>query len=1015
MKNARLLKSIRLLLLFFIIPVTIFSQTINISGVVKEEVGDGLPGVVVTEVGTQNGVQTDIDGKFTLTVSPKGKIRVSMVGFHPQEIEISGKTSFDIILIEDTKLLDEVVVIGYGTARRSDVTGAISSINEKTLKEVPAANMTQALQGRLPGVSISQTSTRPGQSGQIRIRGSRSLSASNDPLIVVDGIPFEGSVNDINPTDIKSIDVLKDASATAIYGSRGANGVVLVTTHRGTTGQVKVTYNGSYGVKSIAQKYEVFNAEEFLRLREIAAGGYPNTPAEQQMIAEGKSTNWQDLMYQSGYVTQHDVNVAGGGETGQYSLGGGVYNETTVLPGQDFTRYSLRATVDQELGKYIKVGLSTQNSYAVTNGEGASMMYQLVTLSPLAPAYNEDGSIFEQPVEPNDSYFNPLLVKNNDKWAERRRRFSSFNSLYGEIKFTDYLKYRLNIGLSYRNDNYGNYYGTGTPQRQTNISEAAVQNGSATTYTVENLLYFDKTFAKKHKVNAVVMYSAQETESMTSRMQATDLIADYMQYYNLGNYNEGSGTIAIPVGSQRYAKNAILSYMVRANYSYDSRYMLTLTGRRDGASVLAKGNQWQTYPAISAAWNITNEEWAKDIKAIDMLKLRAGYGQTAQQSVSPYSTLGSLSQNKYNFGNTNAFGYYVGSLANADLGWEYTNTFNVGLDFSFLNERLSGSVEWYSQNTHDLLVEQRLPPTSGVPGNIMMNIGETKNTGMEFSLSGKVIDTKDFQWTLDASLYFNKNEIVKLNSGVDQDESKGWFVGHPINVIYDYKKTGIWQLDEAAEAAKYSAKPGEIKILDHNGDGEISPLDRHVIGNFDPDFEGGFTSRMNYKNFDFTVVGFYRVGGTLASTIHQGASYTNMLQGRRNQIKVDYWTPTNPTDKYPMPNSTDQPTASQYGGTLGYFNAGFLKIRSMTLGYNVPATWTKKTLGINSARVYCTVQNPFTFFSEYMREGGVDPEATGVGTGSLSGTSYGLQSRHLVVTLNTPPTRTFILGLNVSF
>lgn len=986
-----------------------------VQGVVKDSSGESIIGASVYEAGTTNGTITDFDGKFSLTVSPQGKLTISYIGYQTQTIEIASQTQFEILLKEDTKLLDEVVVVGYGTQRRSDVTGAIASVSDKALKEVPAANMSQALQGRVAGITVSQTSTRPGQSGQIRIRGSRSLTASNDPLIVLDGIPFEGNMNDINPSDIKNVDILKDASATAIYGSRGANGVILVTTQRGQTGQAKVSYNGSFGLKTVAQRYEVFNAEEFVRLREIAGAGYPNTPAEQEMLAAGKSTDWQDLMYQTGRITQHDLSVGGGTEKGQYSMGMGFYNETTVLPGQDFTRYSLRATIDQKLGKYIKVGLSTQNNYSVSNGESASPMYQLVTLSPIAPAYHEDGSIFEQPVKPNDDYFNPLLVKDNSLWSERRKRFSSFNSMYGEINFTDFLKYRINIGLSYRQDTYGNFYATGTPQRGSSVSAAAVQNGNATTYAIENLLYFDKTFAEKHKVNAVAMYSVQETEGTTTRMQATDIIADYMQYYNLGNYNEGSGSIAIPAGNQTHYKTALLSYMFRLNYAYDSRYMLTLTGRMDGASVLAKGNKWHTYPAISAAWNITNEEWANDISGIDVLKLRAGYGQTANQAVGAYSTLGSLAQNKYNYGSTNAFGYYVNTLANSTLGWEYTNTYNVGLDFYLLNSRLSGSVEWYNQHTYDLLLSQSLPPTSGVPGSIMRNVGETKNTGWEFSLSGELIQSRDFNWTLDANLYLNNNEIVKLNSGVEKDESRGWFVGEPIDVIYDYKKIGIWQIDEVGEAAKFNSKPGDVKILDYNKDGKITTDDRHIVGKFAPDFEGGFTSRMNYKDFDFTVVGFYRVGGTLVSTMHQGSSYINMLQGRRNQIKVDYWTPTNPTNKFPMPNSNQMPTLDEYGGTLGYFSAGFLKIRSMTLGYTIPREWLRNKFGVSSARIYFTAQNPFTLFSDYMKEGGVDPEATEVGTGSYSGGSYGVQSRHLVVSLNTPPTRNFIFGVNFNF
>lgn len=1012
MKDIIITKPIRVLLLLLFIPLWVSAQTISVKGVVKDTKGDALIGVSVVEQGTSNGIVTDLDGQYTLNVSSKAKLNFSYLGYLTQTVEVRGKTKIDITLQEDTKALDQVVVIGYGTARRSDVTGAISSINDKSLKEIPSANITQALQGRLPGITISQTTTRPGQAGQIRIRGSRSLNASNDPLIVLDGIPFEGSMNDINPGDIRSIDVLKDASATAVYGSRGANGVILISTYRGQEGAPKIMYNGFAGVKTVSKKYEVFNSPEFQTLREIA-GAFTNMPQEQAMIDAGLSTDWQDLMYKDGFMTQHDINISGGTSAAQYSWGGTYYNETTVLPGQDFTRYALRTTLDQEIGKHLKVGISSQNSYGVTNGESASFMYQLITLTPIAPAYNDDGSIFIQPVYPNDNYYNPLLVNNKDSWSQRRKRFSSFNSVYGEIKFTSDLKYRINLGLSYRQDNYGHFYGSETPFRNGEISQAQVTNGIATTWAIENLLYYDKVFKEKHKLNLVAMFSSQDTESNTSSMTATDLVADYMQYYNLGYYNTENGEISIPASSQNYYKTGLLSYMFRANYSYDNKYMLTLTGRMDGSSVLATGSKWHTYPAISAGWNISNEDWAKKYSWLSMLKIRAGYGQTANQAVNAYSTLGALSQNKYNYGDQFAYGYYVSSLANSNLGWEYTDTYNVGLDFTLFNERISGTVEWYTQHTHDLLLSQSLPSTTGVPGSIMRNVGETKNKGMEFSLSGKIIETKDFSWALDANIYYNRNKIVKLN-GVDRDEANGWFVGEPIDVIYDYNKIGIWQLNEADEAAKFGFTPGQVKIEDYNNDGKISADDRHIIGKFDPDFEGGFTSRMTYKGFDLTAVAFYRVGGTLISTIHQGQSYLNMLQGRRNQIKVDYWTPTNPTNKFPMPNASDQPTNSVFGGTLGYYDAGFLKIRSITLGYTIPANWMQEHLGVRYARVYFTAQNPFTLFSDYMKEGGVDPEATGSGNQG-QGYSGTIQSRQLTIGLNTPPTRNFLVGLNLNF
>ena len=1021
MKNVGLRKSLRLLFLFVFIPAFAFSQDalVTITGTVKDATGEEQVGVIVSEIGTGRGAATDIDGKFSLNVSPNAKIKVSLLGYATQEFSVAGKTStpFEIILVEDTKLLGEVVVVGYGTQRRSDVTGAIASIQSNVLKEIPAANMSQALQGRVAGVNISQTSTRPGASPQIRIRGNRSLLADNDPLIVLDGIPFAGTLGDISPSDIKSIDILKDASASAIYGSRAANGVILVSTFRGTTGAAKVTYSGSYGIKTVAEKYEVFSADEFVQLREVA--GYSQyLPQEREMMAAGRSTDWQDLMYKDGYVTDHNLNVSAGNDKGQYSLGLGYYDETTVLPGQEYKRFSARLSMDQELSKYVKIGLSTQNNYSVTGGEGASLMYQMLTMSPIAPAYNEDGSIFDQPVFPTDDYYNPLLVNKKDSWVQNRTRFTTFNSLYGEIKFTDFLKWRTNVGLTYTQNNYGHFNSSKTPFRNGNPSEARVTFQPSTSWTIENLLYFDKTFADKHKINAAAMFSAEENETNQFRADALDMMADFMLYYNLGYYKEGSGSISVPASGQWYNKRALQSFMGRVNYAYENRYMATATIRRDGSSVLAPGHKWKTYFAFSGGWNITNEEFLMNNEFVNSLKLRAGFGQTASQAISPYQTLGSLSQNKYNFGNENAFGYYVTNLANPALTWEPTDTWNVGLDFGILDSRITGSIEWYKQNSYNLLYDKALPSSTGVSGRVVVNEGETENTGMEFSLSAEIIrpaTPKGFSWTVDGNLSFNRNKVLALSDGHKIDEGRGFFVGHPINVIYNYEKIGIWQLNESGEAASYGFRPGQVKLLDYNNDGKIDASDRHIYGQLDPDFEGGISSRMSYNNFDFTVIGFFRVGGTLISQIHQGNSYINMLQGRRNQIKVDYWTPWNPTNEYPMPDGSNDQPAGNYGSTLGFYDAGFMKIRSMSLGYNFDSSITEK-LGIGSLRIYATAQNPFVFFSDYMKKGGgVDPEGTNTGSSGYTGGNGGVQSRQIVAGLNTPPTRSFIFGLNVTF
>jgi len=1001
-----------------------FAQTITVKGVVKDFSGEPVIGASVLETGTTNGTITDIRGEFLLKVSSKGQLTISFIGYQSQSVNVANKTSFSIILKDDNKVLEEVVVVGYGTMKKLDVSGSIVSTNSKVIQEVPSTNVAAALQGRLPGIEMSQTSTRPGATMQIRIRGERSLNASNDPLIVVDGIPFGGSINDIAPNDIKNIDILKDASATAIYGSRGANGVILVTTFRGkAASEPSVSYSGYYGIKTVAKKYEVYNGDEFQAFKHATVNSaYKDqyTPLEQNMIAAGKETDWQDLMYKNAMVTNHDISISSGNEKGSYSFGGGFYKETTVLPGQDYIRYSLRTTIDQEIGKYIKVGLSSQNSYGITDGESASVMNNIITLSPLMPAYNDDGSIRKVPTEGHvDTYYNPLLLNNEDLWSEQRKRFSTFNSVYGEIKFTPELRYRLNLGLSYYQENYGNFYGSDTPFKSGGVSSATVQNRHFTSWTAENLLYYDKTFAEKHRINATFMYSAEQSEFSQSQMDADDLTADYSLWYNLG-LSDGAKTIS--QSNQNYYKRGLVSVMARVLYAYEDRYTLTATYRRDGASVLAPGHKWHDYTAFSGGWNINNESFLRDVKAISQLKIRLGYGQTSNQAINPYSTLGKLSQVPYNFGTKNIYGAYVTDLPNPNLGWEYTKNYNLGIDFGFFDGRITGYLDLYQQKTNDVLYSVQLPASSGVSNTVWQNIGATENKGLEFSVSAQIIKPKTkggFGLDVDFNIYANRNKVVSLQSGVTEDVGNGFFVGHPINVIYDYEKLGIIQESEAPYLGTYAA--GKIKVADISGpdgvpDGKITAEDdRKILGNFEPDFAGGFSTRLYYKNFDLSVVSFFKSGGLLVSTMHMPHSYLNTNNGRRNSIKVDYWTPEHPTGKYPQPGNQSTAEQDDWGSTLGYFDASFLKIRTISLGYTFGPELLNP-LGCKSARIYFTCQNPFTLFSPYMRDGGLDPEATGTGPqGANSSMNGGLQNRMLTIGTNTPPTRNFLFGVNLTF
>jgi TonB-dependent starch-binding outer membrane protein SusC len=1017
-----------LLSLFLLLSISVQAQVV-VSGTVIDDTGETLPGVNVQVKGTNQGTITDVDGQYSIEVPSEGDVLVfSFIGFETMEIKVGNQTIIDVNLASGMEALTEVVVVGYGVQRKSDITGAISRVDEEDLRDVPVANLTQALQGRAAGVEINSTSSRPGAGGQIRIRGSRSFTGSNEPLIVVDGIPFTGTMNDINPDDIASMDILKDASATAIYGSRGSNGVILITTRRGRDGKTEFYYNGYHGVNSAIGTYDVMNGEQFTAFRNeaLAAGAaYEPTEEERENLAAGREVNWQDEMYQNGYITNHQVGALGGNETTQFNISAGYFKETTVIPGQEFERYSLQGVIDQEIGDRVRLGFSTKNSFNINDGENISNMFSLLTLSPLFNAYEPDGSIQMFPAigSPNPETINPLLVTNQDNWKQQRRRLRTFNSLYGEVDIAEGLKYRINVGLDLFQDNFGFYAGSQTPFLNGSVNQADVQNTNSWSYTLENILTYDRTFAEDHKLNITGLFSVQEAEEYQSSAQATNLPADYMFYYNLG-----LGNSLVPLGNNYYQRWGLLSYMARVNYAYQDRFLVTLTARADGSSRLAEGNKWFYYPAAAVAWNIHNENFLSNSDVVSNLKLRFGIGTTSNQAVSPYASLGGLggfdgrTAEPYNFGGTGAFGYIVTSSPNELLTWEFTTTTNLGLDFGFWGNRIMGTLEVYQQDTKDILQFVNLPPTSGV-GGVTRNVGESRNRGIELTLNTLNVERPSgFTWTTDINFFLNRSEITYLAGGVDADIARGWHVGHPIDVIFDYEKIGIVQ---EGETYLPGFMPGMIKIRDQptvdttgdgipdSGDGVINADDRVILGTPQADWAGGLTSRMTYNNFDFNFVLFGRVGGMLVSNFYQAniANPINSLEGRRNGPNVDYWTPNNPTNAYPRPGMGQVP---EWGSTLGYFDATFMKVRSMQLGYNLPSGILER-YHMSSLYLYLQAQNPFqAFFSEYVREGGLDPETNGAG-GSVTPGFGPDGTNRLTVNPNTPPTRAFIFGVKARF
>jgi TonB-linked SusC/RagA family outer membrane protein len=1016
-------KAIALLFFMTALFVPAMAQnTILVKGRIINETNQPLAGVSVVVKGTSNGTTTNDNGDYQISAPANGVLVVSSVGYPAREISVGRKALHNVSLASSGTELEHVVVIGYGTQRKEAVTGSVVSIGGEKLREVPSANISQALQGRLPGVDVAQTSTRPGATTQIRIRGDRSLTGSNDPLIVLDNIPFIGSIADINPNDIRSVDILKDASATAIYGSRGANGVILITTNRGQRGQkARLSYNTYTGVQTVFARYPMMNGQEFVNLRK-AAGLYANNLDENNSV----NTDWQDLLFRPGIVTDHNISLTGGSQQGSYSVGLGYYQNQAVIPSQQYKRYLLKLSVDQQIGDYFRFGFTTNSNYNISSGSQVGI-YSNLSATPIANPYNADGTLKRiVRMAADDQY---VLTKervdslqDEGAWLNETRGYATYNSLYGELNIPGVkgLKYRVNVGADFVQSNNGNYTGQGV--NNTNslaVSNAGINNAQTYHWTIENLLTYDRTFAGKHNFNVVGLYSSEQNKYNNSSVTATDIPANAFQFYNLG---QAAGQITINPANQSYQLSGLRSYMGRLMYSYDNRYLLSATIRSDGSSRLAPEHKWHTYPAVSVGWNIANESFMKGISAISSLKLRAGFGQTSNQAIAPYSTQGLLSTRPYNFGPTGyATGYYVSSIPNPSLGWEYSKTLNFGLDFSLFRDRLTGTIEYYSTKTEGILQSVNLPPTSGV-SSIVQNVGKTQNNGIELSLNGTILNNVNgWTWDLGFNIYANRNKLVALADGSTQDVSNAWFVGHNINAIYDYKKIGLWQKGDPnmniLEPGVDSNIIGSIKVL-YNGalDGTGKPsraigtADRQIM-DVDPDFQGGFNTRVAYKGFDLSTVGVFKSGGILVSTLYGSAGYLNLETGRRNNVKIDYWTPDNTDAKYPRPGRQISGDNPKYGSTLSYFSASFLKIRTISLGYDFNHSLLKSSN--LKLRMYATVQNPFVLFSPYHKESGMDPETNSYGNENQAVSSY--QRRILTIGTNTPSTRNYILGLNLSF
>lgn len=949
------------------------AQDVQVSGTVLDETGMPLPGVSILLKGTTRGTTTDLDGKYSITGPSSGVLVFSFIGYNSLEENIGSRTKIDVTLSPDVSNLEEVVVVGYGTQKKSQLTGAISSVGNKEIQELPITDARQALQGRAAGVDVVQPGSKPGSAPQVRIRGRRSFNASNEPLYVIDGIPTAGGLEDINPQDITSMEVLKDASATAIYGSRGSNGVVLITTKRGGAGKTVVSLDSYYGVANELGRIEVFDGPafaEFKRESRRAVGNYPEGPAteeadkrifepvELESIALGRSTDYVAGLMRQGNIQSHQIGVSGGNDKTTFFVSGNYFKDVGVIKNQDFSRYTFRINLDHKITKKISIGTSTLFTMSERNGENFNPIGGALQENPLGKPYDDNGNLIFQPTS-DGLRTNPFAEVVPGAIVDETFRTRIFNSIYLNWEIAKGLTYRVNFGPDYTVRRTGRFTGSQTNARRGGDATGSVDDRFQFNYTLENILTYSKTFNSVHNLNFTALQSFQQDRFEQSTISVLGIPAPSQLYHRLGDASQITGA------NTNLVEWALLSYMGRVNYDYKGKFLLTASVRADGSSRFGANNKFGYFPSAAFGWNMHQEEFLKNSSFVDQLKFRISYGSIGNQAINPYQTQALLGRTSYAWDNTAAFGYWPTSIGNPDLRWETSTTFNTGFDFSIFKNRIFGSIEYYVTNTSDLLAPQPLPNSTGF-GGFITNIGETQNRGIELSLSTLNIEKGDFTWSTDLIFTRNREEIISLPNG--DDIAAGRFIGQPLTVFFDLKKIGIWQTSEKDLAATFSDRVGEIKVQDTNGDNRINSLDRVVLGSAVPDFSIGMTNRFAYKGFDVSFFLFGRFGSMIRSAFHDNF---NLLFGRYNNLAVDYWTPNNPTNLYPRPNQNQE--FPKYRTSMSYFDGTFIKVRNINLGYNFDDTIAKK-IGLTSLRLYSSIQNPF-IFSEYRRvHKGIDPE-----------------------------------------
>ena len=1003
-----------LFLLMLAVSTTMAWAQGNVSGKVVDATGEPVIGASVVVKGTSTGAVTDIDGNFSIpNVARNANLEISYIGFKTQVVPVDGKNMINVTLTEDNALLDEVVVVGYGVQKKSDVTGALARVGEKELKAMPVKNALEGMQGKAAGVDIT-SSQRPGQVGSIQIRGVRSIGANNSPLYVVDGMVLQaGGIDNLNPSDIESIDILKDASATAIYGSRGANGVVLVTTKKGKAGKVSINYSGTVTIESLHEVTKQMSAAEWLdyaRRAKFNMGAYKGIDSGEKdengnpiMIFGANYDSdkaafgsvaaswaqvdqaWSNGVYdpskvggydwvadgkRTGVTHEHTLSVAGGTDKFNGYASFGYLNQKGTQPGQAYERFTLKTSFEAKPLGFFTFGAGVNASYGnqdygynfSKSVTGAGDYYgALQGMLPWTVPFDANGEYLRLP-NGDVNIINP--IRELDYNTNNRKTFRVQGNIYGELDFgkiwqpLDGLRYRIQFGPEFR------YYTLGIANAAQGINgdgnnKAQYNNDIRRAYTLDNLIYYNKVFAEDHNVGLTLMQSASEYHYEFGNMSATNVASAEQLWYNL--YSAGS----LSGFGTGLTETQMTSYMIRANYGYQDKYLLTASMRWDGASQLAEGHKWASFPSVALAWRINQENFLKDVDWLSNLKLRLGWGITGNAAISAYATKGAIQGAYYQWGKENpALGYVpsdpsaksANRMANNELTWEKTTQWNLGIDFGFLNSRIYGSFDIYKTITNDLLLPMTIPSLTGYTSTYA-NVGKTSGWGIDFQLNAIPVKTKDFEWTTTLTWSMDRSKIKELANGKTEDVNNRWFVGEEIGVYYDYVYDGIWKTSEAAEAAKYGRQPGQIKVQDLNHDDKIDGTnDRKIVGKVRPDWSGGWTNTFNYKNFELSIFLYSRWG----FTVPQGSA---TLDGRYMMRQLDYWVAgTNENAEYYSPGSNGE-GADTYASSMNYQDGSFIKVRNISLGYNFTPKQLK-SLGLGSCKIYVQANNPFFLYKK---------------------------------------------------